>query len=105
MHTLLLLAFFTCHYPGYVNHNCKHELNQTARYLKAHPDTVVEMVGGDDETGEYLTGKGIEPNRISESYGRPDTLTLKIRQAPKVKLIAPIRPESTDPRDATLGCP
>lgn len=106
MHTLLLLAFFTCHYPGYVNHTCKHELDQTAHYMNRHPNTVVVMVNGDDETGEYLASKGIDPYRISESTQRGGQLILQIRRAPKVKLIAPIRWRGVvDPREATLGCP
>lgn len=105
MHTLLLLAFFTCHYPGYVNKPCQNELVKTVRYMQAHPNTVVEMVNGDDETGEFLTANGIEASRIGESKQAASTLILKIRRAPRVRLIAPIRPHSNDPRDYTVGCP
>lgn len=104
MHTLLLLVFFTCHYPGYVTHDCGKQLDKAARYMKAHPNTIVEIEGGDDETGEYLTDKGIEASRIIEAQGR-DQLIIMIRRAPRVKLIAPIRPHSNDPRDYTVGCP
>jgi hypothetical protein len=105
MHALLLLAFFTCHYPGYVSKPCQDQLVKTVRYMQAHPNTVVEMVNGDDETGEFLTANGIEASRIGESKQAGGMLILKIRRAPHVKLIVPIRPTSTDPRDATLGCP
>ena len=105
MHALLLVAFFTCHYPGYINHPCQRQLARTVRYMRQHPNTVVVMVNGDDETGEYLAANGIDPFRISESKQAHSNLILQIRRAPKVKLIAPLKVVSQDPRDYIVGCP
>lgn len=70
-----------CQYNGTMTPACELILHNTATRLNADPTLDVVMVGGDDETGEYLTSLGVAPERISEQPGN-GTLILALHEKP-----------------------
>jgi hypothetical protein len=88
----------TCQYGGKMSSACTAILARAADTLKRNPHTRVIMLGGDDETGEFLTGLGIDAARISEKPSADGTLSLVIVSGRKLKCDS--RDDSCAP-----GCP
>lgn len=92
MFTLVVLMFtaaahgqepmLSCKYDGgKLTRPCRHILRQAAKQLKKQPLAQIQMLGGDDSTGEYLTSLGVSFTRISELPGEHGSLRLRIFQS------------------------
>src|SRR5579885_674976 len=90
----------SCKYNGQLSPACESVLKHAARSAKKHLDSTIIMVGGDDETGEYLVSLGIDPARISELPSADGRLSFRLLSVERVVLIDPIRPVHAKPSAA-----